>query len=82
MWQDPVREFDRRPDIALVGCGAIAREIYLPGFVAMREKIGNIWLIDRSDLNRHSASQLCSAETSTAMSDISAEPGTCDHSDT
>jgi predicted dehydrogenase len=33
-------------NLALVGCGAIARAFYLPALAALRDQFGQIWLVD------------------------------------
>lgn len=43
------------PNIALVGCGAIARAFYLPALAMHRAKFGRIWLVDPSDRARATA---------------------------
>lgn len=35
-----------RPNIALVGCGAIARAFYLPALAGLRSVFGDVWLVD------------------------------------
>jgi len=37
------------PNLALIGCGAIARAFYLPALAKNRAKFGHIWLVDPSD---------------------------------
>lgn len=37
------------PNLALIGCGAIARAFYLPVLAKNRAKFGRIWFIDPSD---------------------------------
>ena len=36
-------------NLALIGCGAIAPNFYLPALAKLRAKFGNIWLLDLSD---------------------------------
>jgi predicted dehydrogenase len=42
------------PNLALIGCGAISRNFYLPALAKLRSQFGNIWLVDPS---AHAVSQ-------------------------
>jgi len=61
-------------DIALIGCGAIAREFYLPALVNRRHELANIWLIDTDESARHAAVSVCTANIARALSDVKADP--------
>ena len=47
-------------NIALVGCGAVARALYLPVLAKHRAEFGHVWLVDPSDHARSIAASIVS----------------------
>jgi predicted dehydrogenase len=61
------------PNLALIGCGAIARNFYLPALAKLRTKFGNIWLVDPSDHALSTAKSIVPARTASRLTDVSDE---------
>lgn len=57
-------------NIALVGCGAIARQFHLAALANRRHDFDKIWLIDPSDMARQIACSIVEAEQSIALADV------------
>lgn len=61
------------PNVALVGCGAIARALYLPTLAMHRAKFGSLWLIDPSDLARSRAAAVVPGKEARRLLDVDDE---------
>jgi predicted dehydrogenase len=57
-------------NIALVGCGAIARQFHLTALANRRHDFDKVWLIDPSDMARQIACSIVAAEQSVALADV------------
>jgi predicted dehydrogenase len=57
-------------NLALIGCGAIARNFYLPALAKLRAKFGNIWLVDPSDHALSTAISIVPGQTASRLMDI------------
>src|ERR1035441_3221675 len=57
-------------NLALIGCGAIARNFYLPALARLRTKFGNIWLVDPSDHALTAAKSIIPGRTASRLKDI------------
>ena len=57
-------------NIALVGCGAIARAFYLPALAKHRAEFGRLWLIDPSDHAVSSAASVVSGNRAHHLADV------------
>jgi predicted dehydrogenase len=62
-----------RYNIALVGCGAIAKGFYLPALAKHRAKFDKAWLIDLNDAALSAASAVVRAEKAHQLSEIADE---------
>lgn len=62
-----------QPNIAVIGCGAIAQAFYLPAMTKLRAHFGTVWLVDPSERARTSASALLPAQQAARLTDVSAD---------
>jgi predicted dehydrogenase len=60
-------------NIALVGCGAIARQFHLAALTNRRADFGKLWVVDPSEPSRQAARSLVDAEPASALSEIGDE---------
>ena len=60
----------KRPNIALVGCGAIARIFYLPALARRQNDFERIWLVDPSAHARHAAADILKSEQANSLSEV------------
>jgi predicted dehydrogenase len=58
-------------NLALVGCGAIARNFYLPALAKLRSTFGQVWLVDPSEHARSTAQAAIAARAVSRLVDIS-----------
>lgn len=60
-------------NIALIGCGAIARAFYLPVLARHRAKFDRLWLVDPSDHARSTAASIVPANGAKRLGDVDDE---------
>src|SRR3954449_3802803 len=60
------------PNVALIGCGAVARAFYLPVLTKHRGRFGEIWLVDPADRARANAATMLRARQAHRFSDVEA----------
>ena len=58
------------PNIAIVGCGAIARAFYLPALLDLRARFGDVWLVDPSERARNAANAMLPAKCVSSLAEI------------
>jgi predicted dehydrogenase len=61
------------PNIALVGCGAIARTFYLPALAKHRGEFGHLWLVDPNDRAVATASATVAGRQARQLTDVDDE---------
>jgi predicted dehydrogenase len=59
-----------RPNIVLVGCGAIARTFYLPALASLRSLFGDVWLVDPSEHALSIAQSIVSGKGAKWLKDV------------
>jgi predicted dehydrogenase len=59
--------------IALVGCGAVARALYLPVLAKHRAEFGQVWLVDPSDHAISIASSIVAGRYASRLEDVDEE---------
>jgi predicted dehydrogenase len=57
-------------NIALVGCGAIAKGFYLPAFARHRNQYEKVWLVDPNDAALAAANSIVSGHSAHSLSEI------------
>lgn len=57
-------------NVALIGCGAIARAFYLPAMAKHRALFGNIWLVDPADRARSTAASILPGHTARHLKEV------------
>ncbi|MGY4368179.1 putative dehydrogenase [Bradyrhizobium sp. LB1.3] len=62
-----------KPNIALIGCGAIAQNFYLPSLARRRDEFGDIWLVDPGNKATKAASSAIAGRPVSDLSDVSGE---------
>jgi predicted dehydrogenase len=60
-------------NIALVGCGAIARAFYVPALVKLRAEFDHVWLVDPSDHALSIAASILPGKQARQLSDLDDE---------
>jgi predicted dehydrogenase len=60
-------------NLALIGCGAISRNFYLPALAKIRSQFGNIWLVDPSDHAVSQAVSILSGRQAHQLADVTDE---------
>src|ERR1017187_4952693 len=58
------------PNVALIGCGAIAQTFYLPAMAKHRALFGDVWFVDPSDRARSTAASIVPGHTARQLTDI------------
>jgi predicted dehydrogenase len=61
------------PNIALIGCGAIAQAFYLPAMAKHRARFGELWLVDPSEHALAGAAAILSGKQARRLSDVRAD---------
>jgi predicted dehydrogenase len=57
-------------NIALIGCGAIAQNFYLPVLAKHRARFGNLWLVDPGDRSRSAANAITQGHEARSLADV------------
>jgi len=58
------------PNVALIGCGAIAQAFYLPAMAKHRALFGSVWLVDPSDRALSAAVSVLPGHTARRLTDV------------
>lgn len=58
------------PSLALIGCGAIAQNFYLPSLAELRGSLGALWFVDPISRNRSAAASMISGRECSQMAEI------------
>lgn len=61
------------PNLALIGCGAIARNFYLPTLARLRAHFGEIWLVDPADHAFTTANSIVPGKRALKLADVTDE---------
>jgi predicted dehydrogenase len=60
-------------NIALVGCGAVAQQYYLPAIAKRRGDFARVWLVDTDETARQASASMVNGEPAPTLSDIPAD---------
>lgn len=60
-------------NIALVGCGAVAQQFYLPALTKQRREFARVWLVDTDEATRRASASMVNGEPVPTLSDIPAD---------